>query len=89
MSNEFVDVLNQETGERGRIRRNLFESPIFNRGILVEVDPTQKPYTKGFFKSRVEGNSPEVQDEPAAKQELSFAESAPKTEKTASKKKEN
>lgn len=87
MSNEFVDVLNLETGKRGRIRRNLFESPVFNPGVLEEVDPTQKPYTEGFYKSRVSADK--VSDESTEKQELSFAESAPKTEKTNSKKKES
>lgn len=52
MSNEFVDVLNLETGQRGRIRRNLFESPVFNPGILEEVKPTQKPYLPEMFKNR-------------------------------------
>lgn len=52
MSNEFVDVLNLETGQRGRIRRNLFESPVFNPGILEEVDPTQKPYVSEMYKDR-------------------------------------
>ena len=53
MSNEFVDVLNTDTGQRGRIRRNLFESPVFNPdGLLVEVDPAQKPYVPELYKSR-------------------------------------
>lgn len=53
MSNEFVDVLNTDTGARGRIRRNLFESGVFNPdGLLVEVDPTQKPYVAELYKSK-------------------------------------
>lgn len=53
MPNDFVNVLNNETGERGRIRRNLFESEVFNPdGLLVEVDPTQKPYVPELFKSK-------------------------------------
>ena len=31
-----VEVLNQETGERGRIRRRLFDNPAINNGILVD-----------------------------------------------------
>lgn len=53
MTNEFVDVLNTETGQRGRIRRNLFNSPAFNPdGLLVEVDSTQKPYVPELYKSK-------------------------------------
>ena len=48
-----VEVLNQETGERGRISRRLFEHPYFNQGVLVEVDASQKPYVPGMFKSRL------------------------------------
>lgn len=54
MKNEMVEVLNLLTGERGQIRRRLFESPVFNDGILEEVDPEQKPYVPELFKSRVE-----------------------------------
>lgn len=50
---ETVEVLNQETGERGRISRRLFNHPYFNRGVLVEVDRSQKPYVPGMFKSRL------------------------------------
>lgn len=52
--NDMVEVLNQETGQRGRIRRRLFENPVINNGILVEVDPTQKPYIAGMFHPRNE-----------------------------------
>ena len=48
-----VEVLNQETGERGRIRRRLFDNPAINNGVLVEVDPSQKPYVTEMFKSRL------------------------------------
>ena len=51
MSN-FVEVLNLKTGQRGKIRRSLFEHPIFNPGILVEVDPAQKPYVEELYKSK-------------------------------------
>lgn len=54
MSNEIVEVLNQETGERGQIRRNLFDNPRINNGILIEVDASQKPYVRELFKSRLE-----------------------------------
>lgn len=54
MKNEMVEVLNLLTGQRGKIRRRLFESPIFNDGILEEVDPSQKPYVPELFKPRKE-----------------------------------
>ncbi len=74
MSNEFVDVLNTETGQRGRIRRNLFNSPVFNPdGLLVEVDSTQKPYVPELYKSKrgEEKNKPEdaEADEAVAEEE--------------------
>lgn len=52
MSSAYVEVLNLETGKRGRIRRKLFDSPVFNPGILEEVDASQKPYSPLTFKSR-------------------------------------
>jgi hypothetical protein len=55
MSIETVDVLNLETGERGLIRRDWFENAAINNGILVEVDPEQKPYVADLFKSKVAG----------------------------------
>lgn len=54
MSNEIVEVLNRETGERGHIRRKLFENPRINNGILVEVDASQKPYVPELWKSKIE-----------------------------------
>lgn len=56
MKNELVNVLNLETGERGLIRRRLFESPVFNPGVLVEVDADQKPYVSELYKSKVESD---------------------------------
>ena len=67
MSSEMVDVLNIETGERGRIRRRLFSSKRFNNGILVEVDANQKPYVPELYKSKVTDDTPEeVEDETEA-----------------------
>lgn len=61
MKNEMVEVLNTQTGERGRIRRRLFESPVYNgNGILVEVEAGQKPYLPEMFKPRDE--APEIED---------------------------
>lgn len=57
MSIETVDVLNLETGERGLIRRDWFENEKINNGILVEVDPDQKPYVADLFKAKVPGAS--------------------------------
>ena len=63
-----VEVLNQETGERGR-RRRLFDNPAINNGVLVEVDPSQKPYVVDLFKSRLiepaedPANDPDAPDE--------------------------
>lgn len=77
-----VEVLNQETGERGRIRRRLFENPAINNGILVEVDPSQKPYVAELFKSRLtepavdpvaveddEDETPEIDPEPSEEED--------------------
>lgn len=71
MKNEMVEVLNTETGERGRIRRRLFESPVFNgSGILVEVEADQKPYLPEMYKSRVEAPEPaEAEDDTDADEE--------------------
>lgn len=64
MPNDFVDVLNTDSGERGRIRRNLFESEVFNpNGLLVEVDPTQKPYLPEMYKSHWEDETPETPED--------------------------
>ena len=63
MSNEIVEVLNQETGERGQIRRKLFENPRINNGILVEVDASQKPYVPELFHSKIPSDPAVVEDE--------------------------
>ena len=77
-----VEVLNQETGERGRIRRRLFDNPAINNGVLVEVDPSQKPYAAELFKSRLtepavdpatveddEDDTPETDPEPSEEED--------------------
>ena len=64
-----VEVLNQETGERGRIRRRLFDNPAINNGILVEVDPSQKPYVTEMFKSRLTEPAVDPADDPDAPDE--------------------
>lgn len=51
--NDIVEVMNLDTGERGKIRRKHFENPRINDGILVEVDPEQKPYVSELYKSRL------------------------------------
>lgn len=64
MPNEFVNVLNTDSGERGRIRRNLFESEVFNpNGLLVEVDASQKSYLPEMYKSRREVENPETPED--------------------------
>lgn len=71
MKNEMVEVFNIKTGQRGQIRRRLFESPVFNRnGILVEVEADQKPYLPEMYKSRVEDPEPdEAEDDTEADEE--------------------
>lgn len=71
MPNDFVNVLNTDSGERGRIRRNLFESEVFNpNGLLVEVDATQKPYLPDMYKSHWEDpETPEDADADEAEAE--------------------
>lgn len=67
MSN-FVEVMNLETGERGVIRRDWFENPVINAGVLVEVDSSQKPYIPELYKSKIEATEevePEEEDEEA------------------------
>ena len=64
-----VEVLNQETGERGRIRRRLFDNPAINNGVLVEVDPSQKPYAVDLFKSRLTEPAVDPADDPDAPDE--------------------
>jgi hypothetical protein len=52
-SAEWVEILNQGTGERGRIRRRKLENPsIVKPGLLVEVEPGTKPYLPEMFKDR-------------------------------------
>ena len=73
-----VEVLNQETGERGRIRRRLFDSPKINNGVLVEVPASQKPYVAELFKSRLTepaidpatDKAPETEPEPSEEEEV-------------------
>lgn len=70
MNGEMVNVLNLETGERGRIRRRLFESPVFNNGILVEVDESQKPYVPELYKSKLPDETPDdAEDQSEATEE--------------------
>lgn len=65
MSNEIVEVLNQETGERGQMRRKWFEHPRINNGILIEVDASQKPYVPELYHSKIPTDSAvdEIEDE--------------------------
>ena len=56
---ELVHVLNLETGETGDIPRKWFEHEIINPGVLVEVDPEQKPYVQELWKSKVEDTEDE------------------------------
>lgn len=63
---ELVEVLNKETGERGVIRRDWFENPAINAGILEEVESDQKPYVRELFRSRMEPThtpGPEIEEE--------------------------
>lgn len=70
MSNEMVNVLNLETGRRGRIRRRLFDNPVFNNGILVEVDEDKKSYVPELYKSKVETeHDADAEDSPEAIEE--------------------
>ena len=48
--NDYVNVLNVNTGKVGRIRRKLFDNPTFNSGVLVEVQPGTKPYNSALYK---------------------------------------
>ncbi len=52
MSAERVTVLNTLTGQVGKLRRKLLESPVFNRGQLVEVEPGKKSYLRATWKPR-------------------------------------
>lgn len=63
MSNEIVAVLNTETGQTGTLLRYLFENETFNNGILVEVDPHQKPYVAELYKSKVADSDEGDEDE--------------------------
>lgn len=54
MSIEWVEVLNNHTGERGRISRGHFDNPrIVKPGLLEEVSADQKPYIPEMFKSKM------------------------------------
>lgn len=50
---EQVKVRNLETGDVGLIRRDWFENPAINNGILIEVEPSAKPAAKKLWKSKM------------------------------------
>lgn len=52
MSVEKVTVLNTLTGQVGVMRKKHFDSPVFNRGHLVEVEPGKKSYNSALWKPR-------------------------------------
>lgn len=52
MSADKIPVLNTLTGQVGKIRRAFFESPVFNRGQLVEVEPGKKSYQRSTWRPR-------------------------------------
>lgn len=60
---DIVEVLNVETGERGQIRRKLFDNTAINDGILVEVDASQKAYVRELFRSRLQEPAEDPADE--------------------------
>lgn len=51
---ELISVFNLDTGKVGTIRRDWFEHPVINPGILVEAEPGQKSYAPELYKSRLE-----------------------------------
>lgn len=53
MSIEIVTVRNKETGDVGTIRRDWFENPVINAGVLEEVEADAKPYVTGMYRSRL------------------------------------
>lgn len=53
MSIETVTVRNKETGAVGTIRRDWFENPVINAGVLEEVEADAKPYVTGMYRSRL------------------------------------
>lgn len=65
MSIEKITVLNLETGDVGEIRRDWYENPIINNGLLEEVDPGTKPYVADLFKSRVPADGDEDDTAPS------------------------
>jgi hypothetical protein len=63
---EFVEVRNKHNGQRGTIRRDWFENPAINAGVLEEVESDQKPYVRELFRSRMEPThtpGPEIEEE--------------------------
>lgn len=70
MSIEWVEVLNETTGERGRISRGHFNNPaIVKPGLLKEVDADQKPYLPEMFKDRTVQKAEEPETEEAVEAE--------------------
>jgi hypothetical protein len=66
---EIVEVMNKHTGARGSIRRDWFENPAINAGVLEEVDASQKPYVSELYRSRMEPThlpGPTIDPEPEA-----------------------
>lgn len=52
MSNDTVNVRNTKRGTVGTVRRRIFESPVLNQGVLVEVDANAKPYVPELYRPR-------------------------------------
>lgn len=47
-----LTVRNTNRGTVGPVRRRIFESPVLNPGILVEVEHDAKPYVPELYKPR-------------------------------------
>lgn len=60
MTTELITVRNLETGKVGRIRRDWFENPAINAGILVEVEPGSKSAIPELWKSKLDEPDPET-----------------------------
>lgn len=48
-----ITVRNLETGQVGRIRRDWFENPAINAGILVEAEPGAKSALPEMWRSKL------------------------------------
>lgn len=52
MNTDIVHVRNTKTGKVGTVTRAIFDHPVFNKDVLVEVEAGAKPVAEGLNRSQ-------------------------------------